>query len=78
MGNGSAGGLSGGVGQSSGSRSAALGQGIAGRFWRYHGRRLYDAKQKGHEPVQFVTFGPLFIKWAKGDLNPHVPKDTGT
>ncbi len=22
--------------------------------------------------------GALFVKWAKGDLNPHVPKDTGT
>ena len=29
-------------------------------------------------PLEFVTSGPYSQKWAKGDLNPHVPKDTGT
>ncbi len=35
-------------------------------------------KHGGHELVEPVTSAPPNQMWAKGDLNPHVPKDTGT
>ena len=49
----------------------------------FRGSRLQpDRKRRGQEaflqPDLFVRFVLNRSEWAKGDLNPHVPKDTGT
>jgi hypothetical protein len=47
---------------------------------RRDGQRSWSPSRRGHtrEKSRPISAGLESILWAKGDLNPHVPKDTGT